>query len=389
VRAPGPPPLPFEATPVPRLERPTVEALAARRHDGPAVLSGCLEGWPLYRALRDAPDDDARLAHLVSRVGHREVTLSVAPAKDGQFGLDEADLERPNFALDGSGPLRFEEAARRLARDTDEVVYLQAKPVAAQFPELLPELGRLDYLDRLHSFNDGRRLFGRPYWVLWLGSGGQVVNLHYDPGFNFICLLAGRKRVVLFPPTCLPDLYPGAYDRGIADVPASLVRLLRPDLARFPRLRAALPEARVADLAPGEVLYVPPLWWHHVESFGLNIMANSWVDELPWELVVQIVERAALLFSDEDEGARRRASAAARARLAATPAAALEPALEAKLDALELRRLAPGLPPHWGDHVARALDHFAFRLGGDPLAPIPGGFARWVERIRGRMGGRS
>ena len=382
-----PSPLPFAAKPVARLERPSVEALAARRHAGPAVLTGCLDAWPLYRALRGLPTPEAKLAHLSARVGHREVTYSVAAANDGQFGLD-ADLERPNFALDAVGPVRFDAAAQALARgDGDRVVYLQAKAVAAQFPELLPELGPLDYLDRLDVFNEGRRTFTRPYWVLWIGSGGQVVNLHYDPGFNFICLLEGRKRVVLFPPSALADLYHGAYDRGLASVPMSLVRLLEPDHARFPRLRAALAEAVTADLSPGEVLYVPPLWWHHVESYGVNIMANAWVDEVHWESVVGFIEHAVAVFAGAREPARRRAAEACRARIfGAAPgyAPTLDAAEAARLDALAPERLASRLPRHWRDYVARALDHFAFRLGGDPFPPLPGAFARWVKRIRAR-----
>jgi hypothetical protein len=57
----------------------------------------------------------------------------------------------------------------------------------------------------------------------------------------------------------------------------SLVPLHAPDLARFPKFRTALAAALGAELAPGDALYIPPLWWHHVESLEpFNLLVNYW-----------------------------------------------------------------------------------------------------------------
>ena len=37
--------------------------------------------------------------------------------------------------------------------------------------------------------------------------------------------------------------------------------------------------AQVALVEPGDTLYIPPLWWHHVESYGFNVMVNTWYDD--------------------------------------------------------------------------------------------------------------
>jgi hypothetical protein len=57
-----------------------------------------------------------------------------------------------------------------------------------------------------------------------------------------------------------------------------------PDLARHPRFATALAHAQIADLAAGDALYIPPLWWHHVEGLDpFNVLVNYWWrDAPPW-----------------------------------------------------------------------------------------------------------
>ena len=47
-----------------------------------------------------------------------------------------------------------------------------------------------------------------------------------------------------------------------------------PDDDRFPRLRAARRFTAVVE--PGEVLYIPPLWWHQLRSLSFSISVNTW-----------------------------------------------------------------------------------------------------------------
>jgi hypothetical protein len=62
-----------------------------------------------------------------------------------------------------------------------------------------------------------------------------------------------------------------------ANVPISMVLLGEPDLERFPRYRQALDLALVAELEPGDAIYIPYLWWHGVQSLGtLNALVNYW-----------------------------------------------------------------------------------------------------------------
>lgn len=62
----------------------------------------------------------------------------------------------------------------------------------------------------------------------------------------------------------------------------SLVDFAAPDLARFPRFAEAMRHAQVAELAPGDALFIPSLWWHHIEALeGFNVLLNYWWRRTP------------------------------------------------------------------------------------------------------------
>jgi hypothetical protein len=57
----------------------------------------------------------------------------------------------------------------------------------------------------------------------------------------------------------------------------SLVDFNAPDFEQFPRFQQALEHAFVADLEPGDAIYIPILWWHHVRALGgVNVLVNYW-----------------------------------------------------------------------------------------------------------------
>ena len=55
-----------------------------------------------------------------------------------------------------------------------------------------------------------------------------------------------------------------------------------PDLHRFPRFNDAARHSWVAQIEEGDLLCIPPCWWHHVEAApGVNLMINAFVWSLP------------------------------------------------------------------------------------------------------------
>ena len=61
---------------------------------------------------------------------------------------------------------------------------------------------------------------------------GSSSSLHYDPNDNLLCVVAGSKRVFLYPPALTPCLYP----RPISDESCnhSLVDHVSPDEKKHP-----------------------------------------------------------------------------------------------------------------------------------------------------------
>jgi Cupin-like domain len=73
------------------------------------------------------------------------------------------------------------------------------------------------------------------------------------------------------------NLYVGPLDYAPTGAPMSLVQLHAADFGRFPRFRQALAAAVCAELAPGDAIFIPALWWHHVASLEpVNALVNYW-----------------------------------------------------------------------------------------------------------------
>ena len=90
-------------------------------------------------------------------------------------------------------------------------------------------------------------------------------------------VIGGWRRFTLFPPEQVDNLDVGPLHFTIAGPPVSMVDLLHPDFERYPRFATALEHAVMAELGPGDALFIPPLWWHDVEALdGVNVRMSYW-----------------------------------------------------------------------------------------------------------------
>ncbi len=111
---------------------------------------------------------------------------------------------------------------------------------------------------------------------VWIGNRSRVAT-HFDVSDNVAVVVSGTRTFTLFPPEQVANLYVGPLETTMAGQPASMVDPTAPDHARFPRYHLAEAAAMTARLGPGDAIFIPSLWWHHIEAHDpLNLLVNYW-----------------------------------------------------------------------------------------------------------------
>lgn len=120
-----------------------------------------------------------------------------------------------------------------------------------------------------------------PIISMWIGTKTRIAA-HNDLPSNIACVVAGKRRFTLFPPNQSENLYPGPFEFTPAGRPISLVDFLHPDFSKFPKFRKAMSVAKSSVLNAGDAIFIPSMWWHHVEALGsLNVLVNYWWRTVP------------------------------------------------------------------------------------------------------------
>ncbi|HEV8407428.1 MAG TPA: cupin-like domain-containing protein [Sphingomicrobium sp.] len=228
----------------------------------PAVFRGLAEHWPAVQAARRSDED--LVAYMKSFRLDRPVAVIVGePEIEGRFLYTE-DLRSLNFTR-GMSPL--DPFLDRLLRDRENPRPYAIAVQSEEVPSLLPGFEEENRTGLLDSTIVPRA---------WIGNRIQVAP-HYDLMENLGIVVAGRRRFVLFPPDELKNLYVGPLELTPAGTPVSLVDPHNPDIERFPKFSDALRRAQVAELGPGDAIYIPFHWWHGVDSLEpVNLFINYW-----------------------------------------------------------------------------------------------------------------
>lgn len=243
-------------------ERFANEIQAANR---PAVLKGLLSDWPMVGLGSADTLAEYLLAH---DKGDLYGVYVGAPEIKGHFFYG-TDTRSENFRF-GPAPLRqvLDNLRAERSAPAPQSIFIQS----AELHRYMPSVRDTHPLDLLPTGVEPR---------IWIGNE-TVTRVHYDLNQNLICVVAGKRRVMLYPPEQLPNLYPGPFDRTIGGVPVGMVDPENPDLERYPRFALAQDAVQVAELAAGDVLYIPFGWWHQVRSLSrFNVMINYWWDDTP------------------------------------------------------------------------------------------------------------
>jgi hypothetical protein len=228
----------------------------------PAVLRGLVRDWPAVAAARQSPEAVCRYVMRFDK-GFPVDALLMPPEVAGRIFYSD-DMRGFNYARK---KVPLSTVIEQVARYSH---FASAPAVAAQSAlvhECLPGFERENVLALL-----AENVLPR----IWLGNR-VTTPAHFDQSSNIACVVAGKRRFTLFAPGQVENLYIGPLDFAPTPTPISLVDFKAPDFEKFPRFREALANARIAELEAGDAIYMPPLWWHHVESLApLNILVNYW-----------------------------------------------------------------------------------------------------------------
>ena len=228
----------------------------------PAILRGLVTDWPAVAAARRSA---RTLVEYLRRFdsGHPVDALLTPPEVEGRLFYNEG-MTGFNYVRNR---LPITQVAEQLLRYAQGIRPPVVAAQSALIRDCLPGFSAENILAVLDESILPR---------IWLGNT-ITTPTHFDEWSNIGCVVSGRRRFTLFPPEQITNLYIGPIDFAPTGAPMSLVRLHAPDFERFPRFREALAAAVSGELAPGDAIFIPPLWWHHVESLdSFNVLVNYW-----------------------------------------------------------------------------------------------------------------
>ncbi|XP_066151177.1 lysine-specific demethylase 8-like isoform X1 [Euwallacea fornicatus] len=212
----------------------------------PVKLTGCMAHWPASTKWLD-------VNYLLNVAGSRTVPIEI-----GSHYTDESWSQKLMTLKDF--------ISQHYLSKSGKIGYLAQHNLFDQITELREDIRVPDYcccsLNYLES--------SEPDINAWLGPKGTVSPLHQDPKNNILAQVYGTKRLLLFSPEDTPYLYPHG-EKMLSNT--AQVDPLKPD-DKFPDFNKA--KMYKCLLQPGEMLFIPQKWWHHVTALDKSFSVSFW-----------------------------------------------------------------------------------------------------------------
>lgn len=243
---------------IPRINCPTLTQFLDKilRPGRPVIITGMMEDWPAMHLWGDNWD------YLLRVAGHRTVPVEVGgeyvSEEWGQQLMTLKDFVSDHVEGSGGG-------------------YLAQHELLDQIPVLKKDILVPDYTTILlpdeedDASGSSNCVLEPPRINAWFGPSGTVSTCHTDPFHNLLSQVIGSKAILLFDPQYSPDMYPHP---GLMSNTSQIDVLGDVDPGKFPRF-ASVPRLK-CSLKAGEMLYIPPLWWHSVRSLTPSFSVSFW-----------------------------------------------------------------------------------------------------------------
>lgn len=205
----------------------------------PVLLTGLIDHWP---AMARWSLDSFEVEH-----GDIEIRVQADRERDRDYEIN-SDAHGRNC--------RFADFIARLRTDAPtNDVYMTANNHDHNRRALAALWRDVGEIPGILAHEPGREGF------LWIGPRGTITPWHHDLTNNLLLQISGTKRVRLASSSALPLMRNSRHcfsdwrSEELGPGPASEGR----------------PAVMEVDIGPGEALFLPVGWWHHVESLDITI----------------------------------------------------------------------------------------------------------------------
>lgn len=235
----------------------------------PVVLRGLARHWPLVSKGLESEAEARR--YIASCYNGRPIDFNHGGPEARSRAFYNDDFTALNFKVRrGKLDEVLEEIGQHIADDPQPLYYVASLPLDYCLPGL-----RAEHVLAFPTPGVD------PPPSIWIGTR-TIASCHYDAPNNVACVAVGRRRFTMFPPEQIFNLYPGPLDPTPGGQAVSTVDFATPDFDRHPRFREALAAGLTAVLEPGDAIFVPSMWWHHVEGLSpFNTLVNYWWSSAP------------------------------------------------------------------------------------------------------------
>lgn len=238
--------------------------LIATKAQAPVLLKQQIADWPIVQAAQQSQLDlEAYLRRFDA--GLEMLTFALEKRFDGRIFYND-DFSGMNFEkLTMNLPAFLTAIAKK-----HQTLYMGSTNIQKYFPGLRDE-NELEFgISKTDTVAN-----------LWLGNQ-SLIAAHFDFPNNFACNLSGTRVVTLFPPEQVDNLYIGPLDFNPAGPAISLVNPDAPDFDKYPKYQQAIAASIEVVLEPGDVLFIPSMWWHQIRACSdFNLLMNYWWKPTP------------------------------------------------------------------------------------------------------------
>lgn len=258
----------------------------------PAVFNGCIKDWKAFVNWNPANGGLDYLQELVGSSTVEAMLSKTAPVFYGDIRshervqlpfstfIDFCKQSMRNTDSSGGSLLQSErhqdavtdvDQESMLSGDVPQQIYLAQVPIMNSEDRERVQLEGLREDIRTPTFLETKELASVN---LWMNNAQSRSSTHYDPHHNVLCVVAGSKQVVLWPPSASPFLYPMPVYGEASN--HSSIALENPDFSLYPRAKCSMDYSQTVILHAGDALFIPEGWFHQVDSDDLTIAVNFW-----------------------------------------------------------------------------------------------------------------